>query len=84
MGVSARLLQVFEPRLSQVRALAHQLLNCCCTSGALFTEPFPAGSLALTDQLPGSAAVTVCLHEGSAQQLFETYVLCPLELVIPA
>jgi hypothetical protein len=36
------------------------------------TAPFPAGSLALTDQLPGSVAVTVCLQDGSDQQLFET------------
>jgi hypothetical protein len=55
-----------------VWALAHQLLNCCCTSGAVMTAPFPAGSLALTDQLPGSVAVTVCLQDGSDQQLFET------------
>ena len=71
MGVSDTLVQPFETRFSQVRALAHQLLNCCCTSGAVMTAPFPAGSLALTDQLPGSTAVTVCLQDGSAQQLFE-------------
>lgn len=66
------MLQLAETLLEKLWALEHQLLNCCCTSGAVMTEPFPAGSLALTDQVPGSVTVTVCLQDGSAQQLFET------------
>ena len=64
--------------------LEHQSLNCCCASGAVLTEPFPAGSVEVTCHLPGFVTVIVWAQDGSAQQLFPTYVLYPLELVSAA
>jgi hypothetical protein len=47
------------------------------------TEPFPAGSYADTCQSLKLFALRICWQDGSAQQLFDRYVLYPLELVDP-
>jgi hypothetical protein len=84
IGVLVLLGQPFAAKFDHVFSpLEHQLLNCCCASGAVLTEPFPAGSFAVTRQSPKLFALRVCWQTGSPQQLFATYELYPLELVDP-
>ena len=84
IGVLVLVEQPFDTKFDHVFfPLGHQLLNCCCASGAVLTERFPAGSFAVTRQSPKLFALRVCRQFGSPQQLFATYELYPLELVDP-
>jgi hypothetical protein len=73
IGVSALAPQPFGTKFDHVSLLPeHQLLNCWPISGAVRTEPFRAGWVAVTCQLAGLRTAIVCTQDGSPQQLFPT------------